>query len=172
MRQATLGAKPHLKTIPIKNADTVVIPNGTPVAFIFNGTDDGLAVVLPATAGAAKATSLLAGIAEMPGSVSIPVGGIGQAVVEGICLSVKITQSTRATSTDSFNSFPAIAVGDVLVVDTVGNALSRFGSQGQEDELQFAMAGQSLASGASSASNTSNTNLLVQNTIKMFLRIM
>jgi len=173
MRLGQLGGKAEIVLINIKNAEaSASIANGTPVAFVYNGTDDGLAVVLPATAAGTKATSLFAGICEMPGGTTLIVGAIGKAIANGLALSVKITQTTRAATTDSWSTFAAIATGDIFTVDTVNNAMQRQTAGVVTGFLPFAIAGQSLGSGSGTASATSDTRTVQTGTIKMHIRAM
>src|ERR1044072_2012438 len=94
----SLGDKADTFKIPIRYDEAVALEQGTPVVFVMDGTDDGLAVVLPSTAGAAKSTMLFAGIV----SDRAPNDGakMGQAQIFGFCRRTKILRMTRAATTD------------------------------------------------------------------------
>lgn len=173
-RAPDVGNKPLYTAITVKNAEaSVAIPNGTPVALVMNGTDDGLAVVLPSTAGATKASSFFQGVCYNPGGQILAVAALGQCIVGGLALNVRITQSTRATTTDSFNSWTSCALGDILSVDTVANGLSRSGAGSNSHVGFLAVLGQTLASGASSGSTgNSSLGLAIQVTAKCIIRVM
>lgn len=172
---AQLGKKPVSESVTFKNADTVTLPNGNVVCLIFNGTDDGLAVVLPSTAGANIANTLSVGVVTNPGTDNgIAPGKWGQVVTFGLCLNAKITTSTRTATTASFASWAALGIGDYLAPETVGNGLAFQGkgtAASNGSAVEFVLA-QSIASSSGAASTTSNTSLVMQQTAKVFLRTM
>lgn len=164
------GDTPEKKIIQVKNDESAQIAVGTPVAFVMDGTDDGFAVVLPATAAAAKATTLLAGIViQDPLPTALP--KIGLAQIYGLCENANVLRQTRAATTDSFASAPAVAVGDKMVVETAYNCVSRSAAGAQSDVMAGIAAAQTLASLASSASNATDTRLAITTTMKVFLRL-
>lgn len=174
MKIAQIGAKYNYATIPVKNADTVVIPSGVPVCFAYNGTDDGLAVVLPSTALAAGAHTFFAGVLEVAGQTSLGLSQIAQCVVDGLATNAKIILVTRASTTVSFNSYSALTVGQLLQLDTVGNAFLTAATVGATSYVPFAAVAQTLASGASSTSGTGafSAATAVTAAIKVHLRTM
>lgn len=102
----------------VKNADTVVLAAGMPAVFVFNGTDDGLAVVSAATAGANKLAVGTAGVIVK----DIQPGTLGNVQVYGFNRHTKILRATRAASTDNWASnTTAYATNDILIADTNGN---------------------------------------------------
>lgn len=118
------GGKAEGMVHVVKNLDTVEIPAGAPCIFNFNGTDDGLSVVLPSTAGAAKVAAFTAG----PAVKTIPVGALQNVQVYGFNRYTRILRSTRAASTNDWAAGTvAFAVGDLLVPDTTGNAWIKSG---------------------------------------------
>lgn len=160
MRLPTLGAKYQTVIVQVKNADTVVIPNGTPVCFVYNGTDDGLAVVLPNTGGAAKATTLFAGVCEFTGTsagTGLPVGSIGDAFFFGMVTNAKVLVVTRSATSAAWPSYPAIAVGDALAIDTVNNVFTDLATGAQSAYDPLAAAGFTIASATTQASNAFST---------------
>lgn len=167
MNQPQLGNKSQVVSRTVKNADTVPIPAGTPVVLAVSGTDDGLAVVLPGTAGTARASSLCVGISGR----AIPVGGIDSAVCSGVITNAKITMQTRATSTDSFASANSMNFGDVLVIETVGNGFSRSAAGAQSANVPAFALCQSVASQAGQASNSSNTGVASQVSAKVLIQL-
>ena len=179
MRLPTLGAKYQTVIVQVKNADTVVIPNGTPVAFVFNGTDDGLAVVLPNTAGAAKATTLFAGIVEFAGSTSLPVSSIGDAFFFGMVTNALVDLVTRSATSANWPSYTSLNAGDALAVDTVNNALTDVATGASSAYLPFAVIGGSVASATTQASTITTGSLaaftastMLQSRTKVFVRAM
>lgn len=154
----------------IVNGESSSITVGTPVCYAMDGTDDGSKVVLPATQGATKAHTLVAGIvSEKNLGTTLPKIGLVQR--RGYCPVTKLVRATRAATTDSFASQVAVAVGDVLVVDTVANALSRTTAGAASAYFAGFVAGESLASVASAASTTSETRTAITSSIKTFLRL-
>jgi hypothetical protein len=162
MRIPSLGAKYQTVIAQVKNADTVVIPNGTPVCFVFNGTDDGLAVVLPNTGGAAKATTLFAGVVEFTGTsagTGLPVGSIGDAFLWGMVTNARLLLVTRSATSAVWPSYAAVNIGDALEIDTVNNVFTDQGAGAQSAYQPLAALGFSLASATTQASTTSSGSL-------------
>lgn len=160
MRLPTLGAKYQTAIVQVKNADTAVIPNGTPVCLAFNGTDDGLAVVLPSTGGTAKATTLFAGVVEFTGTsagTGLPVGSIGDAFFFGMVTNAKVLVVTRSATSAAWPSYAAIAIGDGLGVETVNNCFTDLLTGAQSAYAALAAAGFSIASATTQASNVFST---------------
>lgn len=160
--------KPETQTAVVQNAEaSSSIAKGEPCCFVYNGTNDGVAVVTPATGTGAKATSLFAGIAQN----AIVAGQQGLVTRIGLNRYTKVLRQTRAATTDTWASFPAIAVGDLLVVDTVNNALSRNAAGASSGFLAFAMAAETAASATTLASSgTGASSTAVFSYIKTHLR--
>jgi hypothetical protein len=158
--------------IRVRNAETsATIPEGAPMCFVFNGTNDGVGVVLPATGGANLATTMFAGVA----GTAIPAGTIGPAIVFGYTQSIRLVRATRAASTDAWGSTPAIATGNMLAIATQFNAFTFSATGGASAFLPAVMAGQSLASATtlvSSSAGTNDTRLADTTLIRGFVRAM
>ncbi len=172
MQYKTLVGRGDAETLCeiVYNGETSQLDLGTPVCYAGDGTDDGSKVVLPSTQGATKAHTLVAGIvSEKNIGTTLPKTGLVQK--KGYCPYTKLVRATRAATTDSWASQVAIAVGDVLVVDTVANALSRTAAGAASAYLAAFVAMQSLASAASAASTTSETRTAITSAIKTFLRV-
>jgi hypothetical protein len=119
---------------------------------------------------------LLVGIAKWNktvGIISTPNGAAVNDTFEAICYGFTdaiITLRTRATSTDSWSSSPAIAVGDQLAPETVGNGLVRVGTLPSSAGNPVFVAAQSLATQTTQTSNgtlTGGVSSNVADTIRM-----
>lgn len=173
MRVGVIGKdKPERNFIVVANADTVVIPIGSPLVFAINGTQDGLAVVLPSTAGAALSANCPAGIAN---GTSFPLNqepiGLGDMVqIAGIC-NYTLISFTRAASTNTWAA-STLSLGDVLSIDTVNNALAYLthGTAQTINPSAFALAQSTVV--ASQASTFGGTLTVTSLTLKTFLRVM
>lgn len=163
MRLPTLGAKYQTTLVQVKNADTVAIPNGSPICFAYNGTDDGLAVVLPSTGGVTKASNLFAGVCNFSGSTSLPVGSIGDAQFFGMVTNARLLLVTRSATSAVWPSYAAIAVGDALAVETVNNVFTDLAAGAQTAFGVQAVAAAAIASATTQASTTSSGSLLALN---------
>lgn len=144
------------------------LPAKEPVCFVMNGTKDGLNVVKAVTGAAAKATTLFAGVLLK----SLAQGDVQPSLVYGMVDDVVLVRATRAASTASYASAPAVAIGDILNVATLGNGLSRSAAGAASANLAFAVAGETLASIASAASTTSDTSTRKTTAAKVFIRAM
>ena len=158
----------HIR-INAKNEDTVVIPQGTPVSLMLNGTDDGLAVALPATNGAAKAQSAFLGVTvDTP---SMAVNQVGTVICFGIVPYALLTVMTRSASSASWSSSASVGVDELLAIDTANNAfLLASASLGSNNFLPFAVLAGSIASYAASASATSDTRTAIVVGARVFVR--
>lgn len=152
----------------VRNNETSSIPAGTPVCFAMNATRDGIDVQLPATGTDAKNTGFFAGVSEP----ALAASSVGLVQCYGFTSTLLLTRQTRATSTDSYASAAALALGDWLNVESVGNGASRSGAGSVSVAAPILVAAQSLASAASSASTSSDSSVKVQSTIKAFIRAM
>lgn len=169
MRLPTLGAKYQTVIVQVKNEDSVTIPNGTPVAFVFNGTDDGLAVVLPNTAGAAKATTLFAGVVEFAGSTGLPVSSVGDAFFFGMVTNAIVELVTRSATSAVWPSYAALAVGDEFAIDTINNAFTDVATGASSAFLAFAVNGSVIASATTQASTSTIASLSAYNASTVLL---
>lgn len=143
------------------------ITKGDAVCFIMDGTRDGKDVIKVTTGAAAKATTLLAGVALETATA----GNKVRLAVRGVVQTLNLVLQTRAATTDSWASYPALAIGDVLGIDTVGGNPRRTAAGAASANLAAMVALQTLASATTQASTTSNTSLVSSTTIKAFLRI-
>ena len=170
MKFQTLGDKPTFVDDFVRNDEsTTTLQDGTPVVYTIDGTEDGLAVVLPATAGAIKTHALFAGVVVE----DIIAGRIGTVRKTGIYRATRILRATRAASSDSWSSSASLAAGHLLVVDTVNNVLSTVAaSVGATGYLPWAILAQSVASIAASASATSDSTTAITQAAKVFLRVL
>ena len=161
--------KPERVILQVKNAESSsAIPLGTPVVLNLNGTNDGLEVVLPASA-AAQVNSAVFGVS----TEEIAAGKYGEVQCFGFCRQVVMRRLTRAASTDSWASTASQAVGVLFDVDTVNNAVSvGAASVGATDFLPWGILAESLPAIASSASATSDTRTAITTYVKAFLRMM
>ncbi len=171
MRFKQVGNKKDVCAVVIKNAESSAsIPQGTPVTLVLNGTDDGIAVVLPSTAGDAKNGAFKYGIA----TTTIAAGAFGEAQVFGHNSYSLFTRATRAASSDSWTSSASIASGIALGYDSINNALvgnaSMVGSLGTL-HANIVLAS-SVSSIAASATATSDTRTAITVSVKTFIRMM
>lgn len=127
----------NVNDIAVSNAETVSIPQGTPLVFKLGVTKnpssytnghpagyyDGLYVVLPSTAGA---TSDLFGCGVALGNIAI--GVMGKARTGGIISYALLKRGTRAATTDSWASSAALAASVLMAKDTVNNVFSTVAS--------------------------------------------
>ena len=169
MRMPLVGNKADHVASPIKNADTVQLKRGQPVVLNVNGTDDGLAVVLPSTAGAAKSASFLYGV-----SVHQPeVNQVSEAIVSGVCPFVLVVINTRSASSVSWATGASVASGLALLVDTANNAFgtaAAFGSGSMY--MPYAVLLDTIGTQAGSASATSDTRLAATAGFRAFIRML
>jgi hypothetical protein len=157
----------------VKNAEaSAEIPAGTPVIYALNGTDDGLAVVLPSSSTAAKASVLMAGITVK----TMPVGKIDNVQVYGFNRFTRVYRGSRAATTDAWPTFAAFAIGDILQVNTVANAMASSGTGPQTAFQPMVVVAEVVASVATQASSVLGTNpatnLSFYQGVKTFLRFM
>lgn len=164
----TVGNKADLLAVVFHNAEpTATIPLGTPVVLVMNGTNDGLDVVLPSTAGASKMHALAFGVSI---GVVAPTQ-FGEALIFGTHNSAVLTRQTRSASTVTWNSEATIASWVLLNIESVGNGFQTGATLASTNFLPFAVLAQSLASYASSATAVSDTRTAITAAVKAFLRI-
>jgi len=167
MRVNEFGDKKSVAKDTIRSQEaTATIPRGAPVCLNLSGTEDGLGVVLPSTGAAIKAHSLFYGICDR----DLTPNRRGEANVFGMCDYTKIVKHSRAASTVTWASKAAVAIGQLLQVDTVHNAMKTQASIGASNFLPVAVIGEAIASQASSATATSDTRTVIFDYLKAFLR--
>lgn len=157
----------------VKNAETVTIPTGTPVVYAFNGTDDGLAVILPSSSTAAKIAVFQAGVAVH----DILPGRMENVQVYGFNRKSLFVRGTRAASTAAWASAAAISIGEVMSINSALNGFSNAGAlPGSNQFLAQVVAAEAVASGTTLASsdngfNAASATVYLQ-PVKTFLRFM
>lgn len=171
MRAKFAGNKRDSVILNFKNAEaSASIPRGTPVILVLNATDDGLACVLPSTAGAALSFNARFGVATETVAATL----VSEAICFGYVQYALITRMTRAASTDSWTSSASVASGIGLGIDTLNNAFllgaSRAGSLVSAADNAWLV--DSLASSAASASATSDTRTAITNGVRAFVRML
>jgi len=168
MRMKSVGNKRDLMAVVIYNDEaTNSIPVGAPVVMSYSGTQDGLAVVLPATAADVKQTSLGFGVCLGDGKGgALLAKGYGEAQVFGHCPNVKLLR-TRAASTDAFVS---IIAGALLKAESVSNCFQTAASVGASVQMPAAVLASSISAAGSAIS--SQTILSVTQMVAAFLRMM
>jgi hypothetical protein len=164
---APLGTKdrPWRARISALNGEaSATISKGNVVCL--DSSDLGKVKLPSGSGGVTAAHPLFAGIAisdAAPGQpVEIACGGY---VTEAI-----FVRKTRATATDSFASVAAMAIGNMLTIDTVNNALAYSTVGAAALYAPAAVLLQSIASSASTASHTSDTSLAHTTKVKVFVR--
>ena len=164
---APIGQKdrPYTGVRTVFNADTTTISMGAPCHLEWSTTVPN-GVKNLSSGSAAKCTAFFMGIAV----ADIPAGNYGDVVSAGFCNIVKVVRMTRAASTDSWNSYTALAVGDYFTLDTVNNAAARSGAGAAAAAPNMLVALESAASGASSDSATSDTRTIITSNIRMLVR--
>jgi hypothetical protein len=173
MRFRTVGNKYDVAFVVVRNSLTAkTMPQGAPVFYVMNGTNDGLDVTDANTA-AGAGEEMIAGIVGTNGG--IPPNQYGEAQVFGLCQSTRVVTFTRTTSTDSYNSFTAIATFDIYQVNTLTgvDAVSRSGAGSKTAAVHNILAVQAYTSTASQSSSFDTTSrTAVTTTLKTFLRIL
>lgn len=161
--------RPRRNNVSYTSSETSkTIPAGGVACFTMSGTDDGGVVECPSSSpSVAVGTQLIAGVALK----AVAPGAIGEFAVYGFINELRVIRGTRAASTDSYASSPAIAVGDNMNLHTVGDGVSRATAAASGDLWPF-VALESVASSASADSTTSDTSTARVDTIKAFIRLM
>lgn len=161
MRFKQNGNKKDIMAVVVYNNEaSASIPVGAPVCLSFNGTQDGLGVVLPATA---------ADVGQSTGAFGaamgvIPAGQFGEAQVFGAG-NVKVMR-TRAASSDTF---AALANYSPLKAESTNNSFMTVATNGASAFIPVAFVAGSIAAVATTAASTQTmTTQLVQ----AFLRMM
>jgi len=171
MRAAYVGNKRDHFIVNIKNAEaSATIPLGAPVIFKLSAAaaaDDGLAVVLPATAGASQ-YQLCAGVNT---TYALAANYLGEALIYGFCPATLVKLNTRATSTDSWASIAAVASDVLLVPDFTNNVwqtLANVAAQSSPGNILI----DNIASIASVASSAGDTRVVSTGLVRSFVRML
>lgn len=176
MKHQTLGDKADFASRQIRNGEaSATIPRGAPVVMALSGTEDGLRVLLPSTAGAVKSMLFFFGVSMD----SYAVGALGEAQAAGFCRYAKLLRQARTSSTVSWASEDTLATGLFLALNSVHDAFTTIASTLSVPATDstalslnqyYAYLAESLASYAGSASSTSDTRLALTSAVKIFLR--
>ncbi|MDE1971312.1 MAG: hypothetical protein KGI50_07100 [Patescibacteria group bacterium] len=159
---------------PVLNEDATfaaTIPAGTPVVLALNGTDDGLAVVMPSTAGAAQTEALFYGVAQtaLPYNTNVR----GYALRNGLATNAIVCIATRAASSNSWTSSASMASWQCLSVDTINNCFTTVSASAGASRYQaFAILAQSVASIAASATATTDTRTAITQACKVWVNLL
>jgi hypothetical protein len=172
--------KPERYIHVVLNNDTVQINAGTPLVLDLSaalipatsvnglppGYQDGMAVVLPSTAGATPSSYLAYGVALG----NIPVNTLGEAQVHGLVKFALITVQTRTASTNSWSTVASVNSMALLVIDTLNNAYVTTNSlsAGQEHALLI----DTIATIAASATTSADTRTAILAGYRVFVRQM
>lgn len=147
----------------INGESSTTIVKGNPVQL--NPSDLGQ-VVLPSTGGVTQAHSLFAGVAASDAVAGSPV----EIVAGGYCYQAKFVNRTRAASTDSWSSVAAMAVGNLLTIDTVNNCVAYSTVGAASLGVNPIVLVETLASIAGSATSTSNASTVQTQMVKVWVR--
>ena len=169
-----MSLKGERVTVKVRNDSSSAMPLGTPVGLSLDGTEDGLAVKLPAD----MSTQALADIFffGVITDATIAANAIGNSQTFGLVQKAVIRRGTRAASTDNWAGSTSIAKGVLLMCDTVNNCFSTLAnasSFASTDTIAsrgaFAFLAQDVASFASTGS-TSGSNTALTTYAKVFVR--
>lgn len=159
----------------VKNGETSSsIPRGTPVVLKLSTTadsdNDGLAVVLPGTAGSAHSYAFRYGVV----TDTLAAGQLGESILWGNANYALVTRATRAASTDSWSASATVASGIALGVDTLNNAFLMAASSAGSlaSNAANAVLVDSLATVSASASATSDTRTAITVAARVFVRML
>lgn len=174
MRAKYAGNKADRIICTVRNGEaSASLPKGTPVVLNIStasATDDGLSVVLPATAGVTNSFGLKYGVL----TDTLVAGAYGESILFGVAAYALITRMTRAASSDSWTSSASQASGIGMGLDTINNAFllgaSIAGSIASNNMPAILL--DSLASSAASASATSDTRTVITNANRAFIRML
>lgn len=160
------------------------IPRGTPCILNLSSTpqpttsqdgfaagfQDGLQVVLPATAGANPSLNFLYGIAL----ADILQGQLGEVMIHNVIPYALMVRATRAASSDSWTSSASFssAGGYILQVDTANNAFKTVAAAISSNISLGVIMLDSVSSMAASGTNTSDTRTAALLGVRAFIRMM
>jgi len=154
----------------VKNAELVTIPAGTPVVYAFNGTDDGLAVILPSSSTAAKIGAFAAGITVK----AIEPGRLGEVQVYGFNRKTLLARATRANSTSDWPTMGSAVIGTTMGIDSTVNGINAGGVAALDATIVIAesiAAGPTLGSSVGGGALGASATVYMQ-AVKTFLRFM
>jgi hypothetical protein len=168
MRYQTIGDLRDFVSVKVRNDEaSATISKGAPVVLRLDTVEDGLAVVLPGTL-PANVSTLLFGVAMD----DLSTGELGEAQVFGFNRYTLLVRATRANSTDSWASAGSSALGIPLAGVTINFFSGSGGTVGSAFTMPPVVLAETLASYASSASNTSDTRTAIVVGVKTFIRML
>lgn len=152
----------------VRNGSGGTLSAGRPTAYDMDGTRDGRDISSATTATGVKATTLFSGVPPM----DILDNNSGMVQVYGFTDNLMYAHMTRAASSDAWASYPDLAVGDKMSIDTVGNAFAGVAAGAASAFLANFIAGQTLASATTLASSVGGAALALTTQINAFIRAM
>lgn len=174
MRAKLAGNKRDTFFVVVQNKEaTATLQIGQPVFYNLTGTasadGDGVGVVNPSTALVAS-YQLCAGVLGN----QLATGEFGYSLVYGYSPSTLVKLASRATSTDSWSSYAAVASGVLLLPDFTNNvwisAANVAAQSSPQNLLLDAIA--SAATAASNAGGTGDTRVVSSGLKRSFVRMM
>ena len=132
-----------------------------------NGTEDGLAVVLPSSA-ASQAICDTFGFGVVTDALGVEANRVGEVMLRGVHPAATFRRMTRAATTDNWTGSASIAQGVILSMDTVNNCFST--AAANTTIPAFAYLGESLATLASTLSTGSAYGTALIVSAKAFLK--
>ncbi len=175
IRLNQVGNKAGKISATVKNGETSSsIPRGTPVILKLttaSATDDGLAVVLPSTAGDPVSYACKFGVI----TETLAVGNLSESILFGVANYALVTLSTRSTTGTGGGSWSTVsqASGVGLGIDTANNAFSIGASiaGGVASNAMMAILLDSLTMTAS-ATATTDTSTAYKVAARVFVRML
>ncbi len=161
-----------ISVVVVNKEATATMVLGQPAFYNLTGTadtNDGVGVVNPSTALVAS-YQLCAGVLQQ----QLAVGQYGISLVFGYSSSTLVKLASRATSTDSWSSYAAVASGVLLLPDFTNNvwisAANVAAQSSPQNILLDAIA--SVGTLASNAGGTGDTRIVSSGLKRSFVRVM
>ena len=172
MRFQTNGAKGQFLDVLVKSDESsVTIKAGAPVFYKPDSSNvKGLAVV-SSEGLTAVLQPFFAGIATQ----EIAPGKFGNARCYGLMLEARVAKMTRAASTDSWASYPAGAIGDILTPQTLAGVqalLAAAAAGSATNNMWNFILAEAFVSTTTLGSSYSSGNLAIVDTLRVFVRTM
>ncbi len=180
MNFQTLGDKAGFVNDRVRNDESsATMALGTPVCLSLDGTEDGLAVLLPSSMSSqALADSFFYGVVQ--DAAGIAAAHLGNVQKHGISNNAKVLRATRSDDSANWVGSTSIAKGVLLSLDTVNNVFSTdvgsvtFASNTTVSmypgRSPYAFLAQSIASFASTNSTATSYGTKLTVAAKVFLR--
>lgn len=178
MRAKYTGNKADRIMHVVKNGEaTLTIPRGSPLVLKYTGTadpdNDGLAVVLPNTAGSASSFSVKYGVATQ----TMAPGEFGETILAGIAPYALVQKMTRSATTASWSGAISYGSGVPMGIDTVNNLFApgtgtdTLAGSVLNGGFQAVLLDQ-VAAIPASASNTSDARTVIYGGARAFIRML